>query len=77
MPKGATKAAKPGDAKSNEDDASSSDKPDAAGANNETPADGESPDNVVAAEVGDRALNPGFLWDVNLPALQRLKSGKG
>jgi lipopolysaccharide transport protein LptA len=46
MPKGATKAAKPGDAKSNEDDWSSSDKPDAAGANNETPADSESPDNV-------------------------------
>jgi lipopolysaccharide export system protein LptA len=46
MPKGATKAAKSGDVKSNEDDASSSDKPDAAGANNETPADSESPDNM-------------------------------
>jgi lipopolysaccharide export system protein LptA len=44
MPKGAAKAAKPGDAKSSEDDASS-EKP-AAGAEDETPADDDSPTNL-------------------------------
>jgi lipopolysaccharide export system protein LptA len=45
MPKGAGKAAKPGEAKSSEDEAPSRDKPDA-GADDETPADDDSPTNL-------------------------------